>query len=347
MKKISFQTTVNPSDAYYRFGQAMKKYAIAQWISLGVGIIYVIITYVGIFAMMSSFIDMEDYSYYSTFGMISPIGGFSVFSWVLSIVMLGIGILVLVRYIQYLLRLKEATDISQSTNLQQHYKFEIWSLILSIVLPIIAVIAVLGLFVPLVLNSTYISINPVFQLFLAVNASVTQASYTSFLGIMILILIILLIFGILLFVFRVLSVLRLDDWASELLAQYGPNMAEIKEGTNLIKWGVIIAIIPIASSVSTIVTLIGFTKAGKAIENTFAGGGFSSGSEFASYTSPAPGTLGTSGTPSGPNASGTTIPSTSLPQTNGAPLELRCPYCGALIPSKDAKFCGVCGNALR
>lgn len=313
----------------------MKNYAIAQWISLGAGLLYVV--FINIFAVVSLNSDFFDILPNGYYGMVNSYILFSIIMIGSSLLMLGVAILVFVRYIQYLMRLKEACNASQNPKLLGHYKYEIRVLILSIIFPVVAIIALFTAFFPLTTNIS-LMIQPIY----VTEPDMIQTMYGFMIGIIILILL-LVVFAIVIFIFRILSVLRLDEWAEELQLQSPVSMTAIKEGTNLIKWGVIIAIIPFLSSFSTIVLLIGYTKAGNAIANTFAAQDIAigSGPSFTSYTTPSTPTFGTT---SMPNAGQTYTRSPPRTKPLGSNL---CPFCGAPLPSEDAKFCGTCGNAVR
>ncbi|WP_457556979.1 hypothetical protein [Candidatus Harpocratesius sp.] len=315
----------------------MKNYAIAQWILFGVSIIFTII--LNIFMLTSFNSEFFDLMQNGNLGEVD----FLIVPLIIVIagifLMIGVIIFLFVRYIQYLIQLKETCTVSENPKLLGHYKNEIRALILNILSPFIIIIAFFTIFIPFATNLLAM-IQPIY-IYMG-DPDMSQPMYGFAISILIFFLLFV-IFLIVLVTFKILSALRLDEWAEELQAQFGESMTLIKNGTNLIKWGVIISIIPFLNSISTIVILIGYTNTSSAIVNTFATENFAMGSRpmVSSNTTHSP---HTSGETTMPNSGQTYSRSSTAVKQLGYNL---CPFCGAPLPSDDAKFCGTCGNAVK
>ncbi|TFH30211.1 MAG: hypothetical protein E4G98_02480, partial [Promethearchaeota archaeon] len=231
------------SYALQAYGRAMYQYAIAYWISLGLVLIMV-------FASMGMMFQNVEYFLGDMSSGSSGMVGFAVGQAIILVLSSASSIYMLVRYIQYLLRLKSAAEIVGDPNLQDHYKNELRVIIVGVAAVIVGIIMVFSFLQGMLANFSTMGTE---------YSSELESSIISLLMRIFLWILILGALGILSLIFSILSVIKLDDWAEGLLHQYGPNMGTIKEGTNLVKWGRIAAVIPIVNYIAPIIMLVGYT----------------------------------------------------------------------------------------
>ncbi|MHA1646581.1 MAG: zinc ribbon domain-containing protein [Promethearchaeota archaeon] len=296
------------SESLVEMGQSMKKYAIAQWISMGGGLIAGLILLI----VTSTFIPQTGSS---TMG---NIGGMMIIIIIFGILMLAISIYNLVCFIQFLIKLKIAGEETGDQNLQKAYKMQIATLIISILLPIIMLIIMVPIFTTFINNPTEDITSIIFGLLVPY--------------------LLLMLGALVAVVLQILSVVAIDSWGQSVRAQdmQDINSMEIAEGTNLMKWGQIVNII--AGGIGTIIYIVGLQKAGKNIEIYFQNHSFSgssaSGPQMASYYGQSQTTMGNQMYQSAPSNAQTT------------PLS-HCPYCGNQLPDPNASFCSICGKKIR
>ncbi|MHA1673192.1 MAG: zinc ribbon domain-containing protein [Promethearchaeota archaeon] len=313
MSQNTSNFSTESSYALQAYGRAMYQYAVANWI-------YLVIAFVGVIISMGLLTQKVEFfienMYLEEPDMIGTIVGQSI----VPLVLTAASIYMLVRFIQYLISLKSAAAIVGDPDLQDHYKNEIRAILASIIASIVASI-VLFLFIREFLGFIE-GIDDI-------ETSNVEEINSAMLALMMkftLWILILFALGILTLIFRILSALKLDEWAEGLQHQYGFSMRGIKEGTNLVKWGRIAVVIPFLNYFAGIILLVGFTKAGKSIMDQFGQG-------TGNTTSRVGGSLETSYMPS----------ETLRPLGNTG----RCPSCGAPISEQDAGFCAMCGKKLR
>ncbi|MHA1618301.1 MAG: hypothetical protein ACTSVZ_03400 [Promethearchaeota archaeon] len=314
MSQYSGKLSTESSNALQTYGRAMYQYAVAQWISLALTLISVFIS-MGI--MVQSIESFVENMYLDDPNRM----GFVVGQVLTSIIVSAVSIYMLVRYIQYLMRLKSAAEIVQDPNLQAHYKNEIRAIIVSVSTSIVAVIMIFILIQQFIAN-----INELDGMETMSEAEFSSTMLSMLMPLMLWLLIVVAL-GILTLIFRIISVLKLDEWAEGLQHYFGPTMRPIKEGTNLIKWGRIAVVIPILNYVAGIIFLVGLTKAGKAIQTQFGDGAGNS-----------PGLAGMGGS----------LETSYMPSETFRPTvdSNKCPFCGAPIPEQGAGFCAMCGKKL-
>ncbi len=301
----------------------MKDYGLAQIISMGFGILSGFIIqfmFLGLPLMdleaMSTMSETEFFNAFSEviFGLM---GGLIV----LFVISSALGIYSLVRYIQFMMRLKTAKDDTQDYNLQRAYKMELYAILIALSLPILIPLFLVLLFVPMFAGSSadpYAAIGG-FMLFLL------------FLVVIILIPVIL----------QIIAGSALATWAENLSMQQPENypLRKISDGVKNIKLGRILSVIPMVNVVGPFVVIYGFWTGGKAIMNVYGGGAGSSSQVF------------DMGQP-------TSIPYGQPQEEYGAPsmpshvtIAPRssdfCQYCGTPKANPDAQFCSVCGKEMR
>ncbi len=313
MSQNTSNFSTESSYALHAYGRAMYQYAIANWIYLAISVIGVTISMGFMKLNVENFVENM---YSAEFDMM----GYIMVQSIMSLVISATSIYMFVRYILYLVRLKSVAEIVGDPNLQDHYKNEIRAIIVSVVTSIVAAITVFVLIRELLV---FIEEMDVID---SSNVEEFNSAMMSFVMKSMMWILILGALGIITLIFRIISAMKLDEWAEGLQAQFGFSMRAIKEGTNLIKWGRIAVVIPLLNYFAGIIFMVGMTKAGNAIKTQFGEGGGNAISGMG-------GSLETSYMPS----------ETFRPMGEFG----RCPFCGSPIPDQDAGFCGMCGKKLK
>ncbi|MHA1766197.1 MAG: hypothetical protein ACTSVK_08035, partial [Promethearchaeota archaeon] len=234
-------------DDFIQLGKNMHRYAIASWISLGLGFFGGFIIQMAIMTpMMNSY---NSGSINNLYDLLVGIGGILIFYVILSFI---ITVYQYVTYIQYLMQLKKVGEYTSDFDLQKAYKMELGALIISIILIILIPILLISIFGGSILMNIQ-----------------TEEDIYSLLMMLFGFMFVMFIVAILAIVFQVLSVLAFDRWGQRIKsANYqNPYARSIAEGTNFMKFGRIIAIF--VGSIGSVLFLIGFMKAGKNIIEFF------------------------------------------------------------------------------
>jgi len=311
----------------FDLGKSMKDYGLAQIISLAFGFISSIIMYFMFLPLTLT--DPETMSLMSGTEFLNAfselifklMGGMIVFFVIAS----GISIYSLVRYIQFLMRLKTAKDDTQDYHLQRAYKMELYSIVSALALVVILPILFVLLFIPLVNGGS--------------------GSYGAIIGGFMLIMVLILIAVLLPIILQIVAGVALATWAENLSMHHPENypLRKMSDGINNIKLGRILSVIPMVQFIGPYVVIYGFWTGGKAIMNVYGQGGtgspsqsFDMGNMGQQTTTPHGQPQATYGTPSMPSHVTTAPKSSNI-----------CPYCGTPKANLDAAFCSVCGKEMR
>jgi hypothetical protein len=211
---------------------------------------------------------------------------------------------------------------------------EVWGLILSIVLPVILIIALTSI-IPNIMNIVFNNdpYDPYYP-----DESIIYAIIAPIMLITVLVS----LASLIIIIFKIVAKFAIDNWASEIVNMYAgnPYAINLHEGTTFMKWGVVVQIC--FGSIGSIVFIIGLFRAGKNAVLLFSippamtptntqqppYSGYGAGPNFQSYYQP--------------NVSGTTM----RPSSSSAAGSSLCPACGTMLPDPNARYCPNCGRAL-
>ncbi len=309
-------------------GKSMKKYAIANWISMAVSFFGAILIQMVFMAPLLGGIDsgILDDPYTLLLGM----GGIIIF---IIVVAFAISIYQFFTYIKYLMQLKKVGELTNDRELQKAYQMELWAMIISFIMGFIIAPGILIYF-----------LGSGFMFFTA-----DEAAFYNFIMILLGLCLVIIIIALISIILQVISVVSLDNWGQNLKITnfQNPYAVNIAEGTSFMKWGRIIALF--TGSIGVILYLIGIMKAGSNIIEFFNGYGnnqsiqggaspqYSSGS-----TLQQPGGFTTS-----PNLNSSSMGNTSYGNTTMKPqAEGFCSFCGSKLEDKNSMFCSNCGRKL-
>ena len=253
------------------------------------------------------------------------------------IIILLIGLYVFYRQIKYIISLKRASVATQESNLKRSYHMELSMIITSIIFPIVLMIIVFS-----VLGNISMGISDLEYL----DSEEFLTSMLIRLGI---IWVVAMLFGIAIIVFKIIAAVSLDKWAETQERNLNHYlMLEMKQGTNYIKIGQIISVIPMISFLGPFLYYYGLGKAGKAMRDYYS----QSEPQLAdtkSYTSNYATSPSYYGNPKY-SATPTTIPpkSSDVFQTFTAskPTQMFCPHCGAPLTESAPSYCPMCGKKI-
>ncbi len=334
-------TTPSPNKSLENLGDGMYKFAMASWISLAGFVILVIFAFASIFQMvMNEVVDFTSFTIFIIAGI-------------------ALGIFVLVRYIQYILKLKYAAEETRNDELLKAYKMTLGVIITNITAPILLFLLFRRVFTVMIQELTY---DPYL-------ADVEQL-YAQILGPIITMALAGLLFYIIVAVFQILSANAFFIWSRNLSeSSYGRNdimLQDLRKSAENMKIGQIIqAVSPlfvwipiignIGALVGPILYLVGLGKTGKYIRTYFSAER-SQTPQFASGNI-APPTYSNYGSPNtirpieyGHNSieMNKTAPVEQYAAENHFETPLRhCPSCGAPLPENVGQFCAMCGKKLR
>ena len=326
---------LNSNTAYLQYweefsllGKKMKRYAIANWISMAISVFGTILIQILFFAPLM--ISIESSSFVDPYTLLIGIGGILIFFIVVAI---AISIYQFITYIQYLMQLKKVSDYTNELDLQKVYKMELWAMIISflmffIIIPGFFFLLISGGFMSFIENET------TFYSFLML-----------FLGLMLVIIIV----SILSIILQVLSVVSFDRWGQNIKMRnfQNPYAVGIAEGTSFMKWGRIITFF--AGSIGSILFLIGLMKAGNNIIEFFdrygnnqsnQGGVFPQFSSSSNFQQ-------SGGSTSSPTLNSSYREDTSYGNTTMKPqAQGFCSFCGSKLEDRNSMFCSNCGRKL-
>lgn len=293
----------------------MKDYALAQIIVMGFSFISAFI--IQVMFMGLPFMDLEAMETMSPAEfnnlIYDMLGGLMIGFLVISVILFVLGIYSLVRYFQFISRLKTAKDETQDYQLQRAYKMELSGFIISLTLPIIIPIFFVLLLVPVFGGSyadPYAIIGAIMLLFLAI-----------------------IVIALIPIILQIVAGIAFANWAEALSMQQPENypLRKISDGVKNIKLGRILSVIPMVNILGPYVVIYGFWTGGKAIMNVY-GGNASTPQTTTQYGQ----TQGAYGAPSMPSHV------TIAPRSSDF-----CQYCGTPKANPDAQFCSVCGKEMR
>ncbi|MHA1745907.1 MAG: hypothetical protein ACTSWW_07895 [Promethearchaeota archaeon] len=311
-------------NSIYDLGKSMKDYALAQIIAMSFSFISAFI--MQIMFMGLPFMDLEAMQTMSPAEfnnlIFEMLDGLMIGFLVISGIIFALGIYSLVRYFQFISRLKTAKDETQDYHLQRAYKMELYGFIISLALPIIIPIFFVLLLVPIFAGS--------------------YADPFAIIGVIMLILLAIIVIALIPVILQIVAGIALADWAEALSMQQPENypLRKISDGVKNIKLGRILTVIPMVNILGPFVVVYGFWTGGKAIMNVYGGGSGSTPSQ--------PFDMGQQTTaPYGQPQGGYGAPSMPSHVTTAPRSSNICPYCGTPKANPDASFCSVCGKEMR
>jgi hypothetical protein len=251
------------------------------------------------------------------------------------LIALGLGFVIMACYIQYLIHMKKAWEITQDEHLQRAYKMEMYSILTSLVPIILFAIYYHRFFIFFIGQTIY---NPYMAF---------QSRPIPVVGMRVLILIPL--------IFQILAGSSITKWARSMSLQHPENywLGRIFIRVKNIKLGRLLTVIPMACILGPFITIYGFWAGGKAIMGVYAReGGFRVtqtidrnqqasalyGQPQGGYSAPNIPSHGTE-TPRSFTGVSTNRPDTGLPNF--------CQYCGSPKANPDAQFCAICGRKMQ
>lgn len=298
------------SAEFLKLAKTMKNYVISTIVNMIVSFIGIIIIQFGpIIPMMF----MDPYNMDFTFLMTGTMIILFVISGIVGFILF---LYRLIMYFQFLTQLKKVSDCSNDYNLQRFYKFEMASLIISILFPIILILGIIILY---------------FSIF--VNVFNGYYSYEGFLIGILLFILFILFFAVISITVQVLAVISFDKFGQNLKVNYyqNPYAGNIAGGTNNMKIGKIVTIV--AGTIGTIIYLFGFWEVAKNLKLFF--DNYDDSPQFMI---------------SGPSFSTTTAYPRFDPQIRTPTVNIKkaffCPYCGTKLLNKNTTFCSQCGRKI-
>ncbi|MHA1474145.1 MAG: zinc ribbon domain-containing protein [Promethearchaeota archaeon] len=327
---------INSNNTYLQYwedfsllGKSMKKYAIANWISMAVGFFGAIIIQIVFMAPLLGSMDSSIFD--DPYALLLGMGGISIF---IIVVVFAISIYQFVTYIKYLMQLKKVGELTNDRELQKAYKMELWAMIISFIM---GFIIIPGMFI-LFLGGGFMN-------FMMMD----EAAFYNFIMLILGLMLVIIIIALISIILQVISVVSLDNWGQNIKITnfQNPYAVNIAEGTSFMKWGRIIALF--TGSIGVILYLIGIMKAGSNIIEFFDGYGNNQsiqGGAFPQYSSgntlQQPGGFTTS-----PNLNSSSMGNTSYGNTTMKPqVEGFCSFCGSKLEDKNSMFCSNCGRKL-
>ena len=317
---------LNSNTAYLQYwkdfsllGKSMKKFAIANWISIGSGFIGAIIMQIVFLAPMMGIIESGTLD--DPITLLLGMGGIFIF---IIIVMIAIGIYRIITYIQYLIQLKKVGEYTNDIDLQKAYKMDLYSIIISFVMLFIVVPGI-----------AIFSINEGI-----LNLLMDESAILDFIMVILGVMLVIFVVAILSIVFQILSVVSFDRWGQKLkmMNPQNRNAINLAEGTNYMKWGRIISFI--AATIGMIIYLFGFMKAADNIIEFFNGYGSNQSTQGGPFQQPI-------GSTTNPNLNSSNMGNTAYGNTTMKPQgEGFCSFCGSKLEDKNSMFCSNCGRKL-
>ncbi len=155
-------------------------------------------------------------------------------------------------------------------------------------------------------------------------------------------------------ILNILGAFRLNAWANWYAFSHGASFTakRIYDGSNLIKWGAIVTIIPMVSIVGAIMSFVGFYQTGAGFVSEFERATVPS-EQVRREVVTAPMPMGTQTTQEGtknipfvtPSVAPNVVP-TVAPTSTPSPLVRFCGKCGSRVETDNARFCVTCGSSL-
>lgn len=250
--------------SFYDFGKSMKNYSITRWIFEILNIFLNILAILGITVFLLIYFDPNGINF-STLNILTII--YSIIMIMLLILFSISALINFLFFIFYLVKLSDSSQYDQNRNLKKSFIMEIISIVLIIILPITLEILdlMLGIFIP---EYNYSFIIPDFN---SIYYDLTLTSLT----VAIIIFVLRIINGYIPRIFKATAQKNLRKWTDDLFetpfsSTESENLEpEIMKGSKLMKIGQILGIFRIVRLIGKMMYIVGLTKTGKGLINSF------------------------------------------------------------------------------
>lgn len=309
---------VSVREAFFNLGKAMRTYVLT--IFLG-GLLTIIVSVGSIMSLVDSI--------YS-----DNMPSFSLLLLPLIFIFLYI-VAVFVLYCLFLSNLGKVSKLTGIPQLQKAYTYYLWAFLSGFIVVGVIFLLFFGLFAS--------TLNSIFSDYSGSSDSLMGMFMGSFMIYVILIVVAVLVPTIL----KIIGVLAFSDWAvySHQSNSLSPFIRQVKEGSDLMKWGTILSIVPFVSSIAELLELIGFFQVGSNLMKEYGPQTNPNPVQFQSYGSPPQDYQQTQRISSNYSPYPSSIPTSSPTQTTKIRF---CPHCGGNLENLggNPRFCPSCGRNL-